>query len=84
MDGSERDRLLLEEQYPDGAVATGFIFRYEIVSEPVQRVLFEVANRNGNVLLRLWFELDEFAQFSEMTEQVAMDAGCYEEHPQPD
>jgi hypothetical protein len=75
----ERERLLLEEQYPDGKVATGFTFRFEIVAQPVERVLFEIGNHDGIVLTRLWFELDQFAQFTEIVNQVAGDAGCFPE-----
>jgi len=73
------ERLLLEAQFPNDEVATGFTFRFEILSQPVERVMFEIGNRDGALLSRLWFEIDQFAQFAEIVRQVAGDAGCFTE-----
>lgn len=72
----ESEREALEERYgDDGDVATGFAFKFEIQDDP-PRVLFQAMSTEGRVILRLWFEIEQFAQFFEIVQQVAADSGC--------
>jgi hypothetical protein len=77
-DEAERERLLLQDAYPEEVVYSGFICRFEIHSDPVDRILFEAFTQDGAVLTRMWFERDQYRQFLMLAMQVAHDAGFYD------
>lgn len=74
----ERERLLLEETFPDGPIESmPTMVRLLIVSDPVERILIQFEDSLGIVRFRQFMEKADFREFSELVGQVARDAGCY-------
>lgn len=78
MSKDSRVNAYLESAYGDaGPVSTGFSYRTELMTEPIERVLFEIRSGDGDVMLRLFFEKDQFAVLADFLVAIAEDYGCY-------
>lgn len=57
-----RDEMLLEEQYTEGVVETGFQFGFEAIDSPPRIHLSIIGSRSGDGM-NIWFEREQFAAF---------------------
>lgn len=70
LDDYEQRNRLIEQEFPDGTVESGFNYIFEKLDEPLPLVSMEIRMSNGETL-RLFFAYKHFIEFSMAASTIA-------------